>query len=100
MSDHRQFCTFLLDGLYFGVEVKKVQEVIRYQEMTRVPLAPIACTDTPCTSRTSRSAPTQNASRVQWPGGRRMRRRARAARAARSPPARSTRWRRNPDMTG
>jgi len=40
MSEHRQFCTFVLDGLYFGVEVKKVQEVIRYQEMTRVPLAP------------------------------------------------------------
>ncbi len=40
MSDHRQFCTFVLDGLYFGIEVKKVQEVIRYQEMTRVPLAP------------------------------------------------------------
>ena len=39
MSGHRQFCTFLLDGLYFGVEVHKVQEVIRYQEMTRVPLA-------------------------------------------------------------
>ena len=29
-----------LDNLYFGVEVYKVQEVIRYQEMTRVPLAP------------------------------------------------------------
>lgn len=39
MSGHRQFCTFLLDGLFFGVEVHKVQEVIRYQEMTRVPLA-------------------------------------------------------------
>jgi purine-binding chemotaxis protein CheW len=26
--------------LFFGVEVLKVQEVIRYQEMTRVPLAP------------------------------------------------------------
>ncbi len=26
--------------LNFGVEVEKVQEVIRYQEMTRVPLAP------------------------------------------------------------
>jgi purine-binding chemotaxis protein CheW len=35
-----QFCTFYLDGLFFGVEVAKVQEVIRYQEMTRVPLAP------------------------------------------------------------
>jgi purine-binding chemotaxis protein CheW len=35
----RQFSTFFLDGLYFGVEVLKVQELIRYQEMTRVPLA-------------------------------------------------------------
>lgn len=35
-----QFCTFYLDGMFFGVEVRKVQEVIRYQEMTRVPLAP------------------------------------------------------------
>ncbi len=26
--------------LFFGVEVEKVQEVLRYQEMTRVPLAP------------------------------------------------------------
>lgn len=39
MSDARQFCTFFLDRLFFGVEVQKVQEVIRYQEMTRVPLA-------------------------------------------------------------
>lgn len=39
MSENRQFCTFTLDGLFFGVEVRKVQEVIRYQEMTRVPLA-------------------------------------------------------------
>src|SRR5206468_10604632 len=29
-----------LDGLFFGVDVLTVQEVIRYQEMTRVPLAP------------------------------------------------------------
>ena len=36
----QQFCTFMLDDLYFGVEVLKVQEVIRYQDMTRVPLAP------------------------------------------------------------
>lgn len=38
-SSH-QFCTFHLDGLFFGVEVGKVQEVIRFQEMTPVPLAP------------------------------------------------------------
>lgn len=35
-----QYATFVLDDLYFGVEVLKVQEVIRYQAMTRVPLAP------------------------------------------------------------
>jgi purine-binding chemotaxis protein CheW len=40
MANAKQFCTFFLNGLYFGVEVLKVQEVIRYQEMTRVPLAP------------------------------------------------------------
>jgi purine-binding chemotaxis protein CheW len=37
MSTTRQLCTFFLDGLFFGVEVQGVQEVIRYQEMTRVP---------------------------------------------------------------
>ena len=40
MANSKQFCTFFLNGLFFGVEVLKVQEVIRYQEMTRVPLAP------------------------------------------------------------
>lgn len=37
----RQYATFLLDGLLFGVDVLQVQEVIRYQQMTRVPRAPI-----------------------------------------------------------
>ena len=36
----RQFCTFFVDDLFLGVPVLKVQEVIRYQEMTRVPLGP------------------------------------------------------------
>jgi purine-binding chemotaxis protein CheW len=40
MSLMHQLCTFSLGGLLFGVEVGKVQEVIRYQEMTSVPLAP------------------------------------------------------------
>jgi len=39
MTTAHQYCTFYLDGLYFGVEVQQVQEVIRYQELTRVPLA-------------------------------------------------------------
>ena len=40
MADTHQYSTFFLDGLYFGVAVLKVQELIRHQEMTRVPLAP------------------------------------------------------------
>jgi purine-binding chemotaxis protein CheW len=36
----RQVATFMLDQLYFGVDVLKVQEVIKYQELTRIPLAP------------------------------------------------------------
>jgi purine-binding chemotaxis protein CheW len=35
----KQFSTFYLDRLLFGVEVARVQEVLRYQEMTPVPLA-------------------------------------------------------------
>lgn len=37
---NRQFATFFMMDLYFGIEVQKVQEVLRAQEMTRVPLAP------------------------------------------------------------
>jgi purine-binding chemotaxis protein CheW len=36
----QQFCTFYVDRQFFGVPVQQVQEVIRYQEMTRVPLVP------------------------------------------------------------
>jgi purine-binding chemotaxis protein CheW len=39
MSQEHQFCTFYLDGHFFGVEVSKVQEVIGYQEVSRVALA-------------------------------------------------------------
>lgn len=35
----QQVCTFRLGGLYLGVDVAEVQEVIRQQEMTLVPLA-------------------------------------------------------------
>jgi purine-binding chemotaxis protein CheW len=37
-----QLSTFSVAGHLFGVEVAAVQEVIRYQPMTRVPLAPAA----------------------------------------------------------
>ena len=40
MSETKQFCTFYLGNLIFGIEVLQIQEVIRYQEMTSVPLAP------------------------------------------------------------
>ena len=42
MSDDTQFCTFTVDGLYLGIAVRQVQEVIRSLEMTAVPLAPPA----------------------------------------------------------
>ena len=35
-----RFTTFYVDGMLFGVEVMKVQEVLRSQANTRVPLAP------------------------------------------------------------
>ena len=40
MATTQQFCTFFLQDHFFGVPVQQVQEVIRYQEMTRVPLVP------------------------------------------------------------
>ena len=42
MAKTQQFCTFFLQDQLFGVPVQSVQEVIRYQEMTRVPLVPPA----------------------------------------------------------
>jgi purine-binding chemotaxis protein CheW len=40
MAEQRQYCTFFVDGHCCGLDVRRVQEIIRYQEMTRVPLAP------------------------------------------------------------
>jgi purine-binding chemotaxis protein CheW len=42
MVEIRQFCTFRLDRLYFGVETRDVQGVVSEQPLTRVPLAPPA----------------------------------------------------------
>jgi purine-binding chemotaxis protein CheW len=42
MGGGRQYCTFYVDGQCFGIDVLKVQEIIRYQDMTGVPLAPPA----------------------------------------------------------
>jgi purine-binding chemotaxis protein CheW len=39
-----QYCTFWVDSLYFGVTVDEVQEVLRHQPMTPVPLAAEAVT--------------------------------------------------------
>jgi purine-binding chemotaxis protein CheW len=41
MSEARQFCTFYLDRLLFGVESQRIQEVMREVELTAVPLAPV-----------------------------------------------------------
>lgn len=34
----RRFCTFYIQGRFFGVDVTQIQEVIRSQDMTPVPL--------------------------------------------------------------
>jgi purine-binding chemotaxis protein CheW len=39
MSDRQQFATFFVGDNYFGVEVERVQEILRSQEMTPVPLS-------------------------------------------------------------
>lgn len=38
-SEAQQYCTFRVDDLLVGIEVQRVQEVIRPQPMTAVPLA-------------------------------------------------------------
>ena len=40
MNHARQFCTFYLNHLLFGVESQKIQEVVTYRELRPVPLAP------------------------------------------------------------
>ena len=40
MAQPHQFCTFYLDKLMFGVELQRVQEVMRHLELTEIPLAP------------------------------------------------------------
>lgn len=35
-----RYCTFYLDNYYFGIEVEQVQEIIKFQEITPVALAP------------------------------------------------------------
>jgi purine-binding chemotaxis protein CheW len=40
MAPPHQFCTFYLGKLMFGVELQKVQEVMRHLELTEIPLAP------------------------------------------------------------
>ena len=39
MADKKQYCTFYLENLCFGVDVLKIQEVFRHKDETKVPLA-------------------------------------------------------------
>ncbi len=39
--NEQRFSTFYLDGLFFGIEVDQVQEVLRHQFITAVPLSPL-----------------------------------------------------------
>lgn len=40
MSKKKQFCTFYLEREMFGIDVLNIQEVLRFEETTEVPLAP------------------------------------------------------------
>ena len=42
MAVRKQICTFWLGNRLFGIDVLKIQEVIRFQDVTEVPLAPAA----------------------------------------------------------
>jgi purine-binding chemotaxis protein CheW len=61
-GESAQFATFHVGDLFFGIEAVRVQEVLRYQEMTPIPLSPkairglinlrgqiVAAVDTRCT---------------------------------------------------
>ena len=39
MSNLRQMCTFHVDTLFLALEVERVQEIIKHQPITRVPMA-------------------------------------------------------------
>lgn len=40
MAEQHHICTFFLNNLFFGIDIRHVQEIISDREMTRVPLAP------------------------------------------------------------
>jgi purine-binding chemotaxis protein CheW len=40
MPTNYKYATFYLNGIYFGVPIEKVQEVLEFQEITAVPLSP------------------------------------------------------------
>jgi purine-binding chemotaxis protein CheW len=40
MAEPKQFCTFYVNDILLGIEVLAVQEVLKHQEVTEVPLAP------------------------------------------------------------
>ena len=40
MAEMQQYCTFYLDKYFFGVEVEKIQEILRFQAITPLPQAP------------------------------------------------------------
>lgn len=38
-AEPKSFCTFVVDGLLVGVDVRRVEEVLNFQKLSRVPLA-------------------------------------------------------------
>ena len=40
LTESKQFCTFYVNDILLGIEVLDVQEVLKYQDLTEIPLAP------------------------------------------------------------
>ncbi len=40
MTEPKQFCTFYVNDILLGIEVRDVQEVLRCQDLSEIPLAP------------------------------------------------------------
>lgn len=68
VANTQQFCTFFWHDQCFGVPVEQVQEVIRYEEMTRVPLGPdVARASSICVDRLTNMLASRISSKSELP---------------------------------
>ena len=51
LTGQYEFCTFKINNLLYGVNLEQVQEIIRYQTLTAVPLAGRSPASSTCVAR-------------------------------------------------